>query len=188
MIRTSIKDAWGGEEVAVKQTRDSIESKAASQHRQEPQPDYQQIQHIQPIQQEQYMPQMQHIPQMQQRPEYDDIDVNIQDDAPATEAKLLNQINQMLAESENFIIRKLADIQTKCQAQTQKSIADLEHKRDKPAPLWPTVVILVSIIILFIILFLTQHMYFARAVKELKQLNMDRVPLDVYHSNLIGMR
>jgi hypothetical protein len=106
-----------------------------------------------------------------------------------SDTRLLNNINQMLGDTENFVIRKIADVQRTFASKTQKSIEDLAvaHQHQKVPFNWVGLTVLVLIVILFITLFVMQNCYFRRTLKALRALNIQRVQLDVLHPELTGL-
>jgi hypothetical protein len=160
MIRTSLQDVWGQEDQRIRPKTSPS--------------------------------QQQHVTERQINLNHENFQQIIgANDDERKEARLLNNINQMLADSENFIISKSVDLQRDLHNQTQKAIDRLtEAKSTKTdnsnaTARWIPIVILVLLIVFFIVLFVTQHCYFAKTIRTLKALNLARVPLDVYHPNLI---
>jgi len=107
------------------------------------------------------------------------------------EVKLLNQINQMLGDTETFLIRKIADVQRTFAVQTQRSLQDLSGQLENQRPQqqqqqfnWVGVIAIILLVIFFITLFIVQQCYFTKTIRALKSLNSQRVVLDVLHPEL----
>jgi hypothetical protein len=107
------------------------------------------------------------------------------------DVQLLTNINQLLADSENFIIQKTAKIQKNFNSQLSKTMSTAFEEYVKPSSTssvsWLSVVILIVVCVLFVILFVLQYCYFSKTKQLIQGLNLARVPLDVYHPNLVQL-
>jgi hypothetical protein len=99
--------------------------------------------------------------------------------------RLLNNINQMLGSSEDFLLRKFTDIQKIFVNQTQKTLIDNIPEQIPPPFDWAGVICIFLVIILFVTVLVIQQCNFSKIIASINTIQLKNVNLKVLYPELI---